>query len=94
MLGFELDNRPRARRSMTVIEPSQPAFESNSRAFSVVLVTLPMERTRQGILGIQLTVVGLFLVTYFDGVASLPLVGLALGVAGTVVTIMAVTSPP
>ena len=53
-----------------------------------------MERTRQGILGIQLTVVGLFLVTYFDGVASLPLVGLALGVAGTVVTIMAVTSPP
>lgn len=53
-----------------------------------------MERTRQGILGIQLTVVGLFVVTYFDGVALLPLVGLVLGVVGTVVTVAAVTSPP
>ncbi|AHG02268.1 hypothetical protein HALLA_20415 (plasmid) [Halostagnicola larsenii XH-48] len=53
-----------------------------------------MERTGQGILGIQLTVVGLLVVTYFDGVASVPLVGLALGVVGTVVTVTAVTSPP
>lgn len=53
-----------------------------------------MEATKQGILGLQATVVGLVFVTYFDGVAVLPLVGLALALIGTIITVTAVANPP
>lgn len=53
-----------------------------------------MDSIKQGILGLQLTVVGLVVVTYFDGMSSLPLGGLVLALVGTIVTVTAVTSPP
>ncbi|SFS99598.1 hypothetical protein [Halostagnicola kamekurae] len=53
-----------------------------------------MDSTKQGILGLQLTVVGLVVVTYFDGMSSLSLGGLFLALVGTVVTITAVANPP
>jgi hypothetical protein len=44
-----------------------------------------MDSTESGILGMQLTLVGLFLVVFFEGVSPYPLVGLLLGIAGTAV---------
>ena len=52
-----------------------------------------MHTARQGLLGVQLMLIGLYFVTYFDGVSSLPMAGLFLGVVETIVTFAAVATP-
>lgn len=49
-----------------------------------------MDTTAQGILGVQLTLIGLYLVAYFNELSSFPEVGLLLGLGGTAVTMDAV----
>ncbi|MFC6939361.1 hypothetical protein ACFQE8_05205 [Salinirubellus sp. GCM10025818] len=44
-----------------------------------------MNTTEAGILGVQVTLVGLFLVVFFEGVSPYPLVGLLFGGTGTAV---------
>lgn len=51
-----------------------------------------MEKTEVGILGVQLTLVGLFLVVFFEGVFPYPLVGLLFGAVGTFVVLNALFS--
>lgn len=51
-----------------------------------------MNSSEVGILGVQLTLVGLFLVVLYENVYPLPLIGALLGVVGTVVVFSALTS--
>lgn len=51
-----------------------------------------MEKTETELLGVQLTLVGLFLVAFFEGVYPYPLVGLLFGVVGTAVVMTALLS--
>lgn len=48
-----------------------------------------MHSSEGGILGIQLTLMGLFLVVFFESVYPYPLVGLLLGAVGTAVVFSA-----
>lgn len=54
--------------------------------------TCGMETTERGILGVQLTLVGLLLVVFFEGVFPYPFVGLLLGVVGTAIVLTALLS--
>jgi|AntRauTorcE11898_2_1112593.scaffolds.fasta_scaffold110169_1 uncharacterized membrane protein YeaQ/YmgE (transglycosylase-associated protein family) len=49
-----------------------------------------MDEIQQGLLGVQSTVVGLFLATFFDGVDPYPIVGLLLAALGTAIVLVAV----
>ncbi|NLV07828.1 hypothetical protein [Haloarcula rubripromontorii] len=51
-----------------------------------------METTEAELLGVQMTLVGLFLVIFFDGVFPYPTVGLMFGALGTTVFLMALLS--
>lgn len=51
-----------------------------------------MEKTETELFGVQLTLVGLFLVAFFEGVYPYPLVGLLFGILGTAVVMTAVFS--
>lgn len=51
-----------------------------------------MEKTGKQLFGVQLTLVGLFLVVFFEGVYLYPLVGLLFGVVGTAVVITTLLS--
>jgi hypothetical protein len=46
-----------------------------------------MDTIESGIFGIQMTLVGLFLVVFFEGVYPYPLVGLLFGLTGTAVVL-------
>ena len=46
-----------------------------------------MDTVESGILGVQVTLVGLFLVVFFEGVDPYPLVGLLFGLLGTVIVL-------
>lgn len=46
-----------------------------------------MDTTKSGLLGVQMTLVGLLLALFFEGVYPYPLVGLLLGIGGTVVVL-------
>jgi len=48
-----------------------------------------MNDTSQGFLGVQVTLVGLYLVTFLGDVSFFPVLGLLLGMIGTVVTFAA-----
>lgn len=51
-----------------------------------------MEKTEIELLGVQLTLIGLFLVVFFEGVSPYPLVGLLFAIAGTSVFLTAMFS--
>lgn len=51
-----------------------------------------MEKTETELLGVQLTLVGLLLIVFFEGVFPYPLVGLVFGVVGTAVFLTALLS--
>lgn len=51
-----------------------------------------MDTTEAELVGVQVTLVGLFLVVFFEGVDPYPLVGLLAGVAGTSVVLTAAFS--
>ncbi|WP_324760709.1 hypothetical protein [Haloarcula montana] len=51
-----------------------------------------MEKTEVELLGVQLTLVGLLLVVFFESVFPYPLVGLLLGLVGTSVFLTALIS--
>lgn len=53
-----------------------------------------MKTTERGVLGVQLTLIGLFLVVFFEGVFPYPFVGLLFGLAGTAVVFTALFSNP
>lgn len=46
-----------------------------------------MDTVESGVLGVQMTLVGLFLVVFFEGVYPYPLVGLLFGLVGTAVVL-------
>ena len=46
-----------------------------------------MDTTDSGILGVQMTLFGLLLIAFFEGVYPYPLVGLLFGLAGTAVVL-------
>lgn len=51
-----------------------------------------MEKIEAELLGVQLTLVGLFLATFFEGVFPYPFVGLLFGAVGTSVVLTALLS--
>jgi len=51
-----------------------------------------METTEVELLGVQLTLVGLFLVVFFEGVFPYPIVGLIFGAVGTAIVLTAMFS--
>jgi hypothetical protein len=51
-----------------------------------------MKQTEAALLGVQVTLVGLFLVTFFEGVFPYPFVGLLFGVVGTAIVLTALQS--
>lgn len=51
-----------------------------------------METTEEGLLGVQLTLIGLLLIVFFEGVFPYPLVGLLFGIVGTAVVLTALFS--
>lgn len=51
-----------------------------------------MNNIEGAILGVQLTLVGFFLVTFFEGADPYPLVGLLFGIVGTAVVLTALFS--
>lgn len=51
-----------------------------------------MEKTDAELLGVQLTLVGLLLVVFFEGVFPYPFVGLLFGIVGTSVFLIALFS--
>ena len=51
-----------------------------------------MDSSEAGILGVQVTLMGLFLVVFFESVFPYPLVGLIVGAVGTAVVFSAIFS--
>lgn len=51
-----------------------------------------MKKREVELLGVQLTLVGLFLVVYFEGVFPVPFVGLLFGAVGTSIVLTALFS--
>jgi len=48
-----------------------------------------MEKTEAELLGVQVTLIGLFLIVFFEGVFPYPLVGLLFGAVGTSIVLTA-----